>query len=224
MGRLLNMAVCGVLMLTPALVGCGGSDSPSQSSSAPASASQTAPATTGAQTSGSTPGKEQAPTTNAPKEHIPKVTIRVSSPAFKGASPISAQYTCDGADMSPPVQWTAIPQGTAELVLFILNLNSPPGNAGPLVYWAVAGLDPTLQGIPAGKLPPGAVVGRNSLGQSRYTICPAKSEGMQHYVAALFALQHPIPTKPGFNAGALYKAVSNAAENKGLTIFSYQRG
>ncbi len=222
MGRLLNIAVCGVLILTSALVGCGGSDSPSQSS-APANAGQTASTTTGAQTSSSTPGKAQAPTANTPKEHIPKVTIRVSSPAFKGASPISAQYTCDGANMSPPMQWTAIPQGTAELVLFILNLNSPPGNAGPLIYWAVAGLDPTLHGIPAGKLPPGAIVGRNSLGQSRYTICPAKSDGMQHYVAALFALQHAMPTTPGFNANALYKAVSNAAEYKGLTIFSYQR-
>jgi phosphatidylethanolamine-binding protein (PEBP) family uncharacterized protein len=227
MGRLLKTAVGGALVGALALAGCGGSSSTSsQSSSTSASAGQTTSTATGTQTSGGAPngasGGEQAPKTSEPKEHLPKVTILMSSPAFREGGRIPARYTCDGADASPPMRWSAIPHGTAELALFVLNLNSPPGG-GPLIYWAVAGLHPTLRGISTGGLPAGAIVGRNSLGQSRYTICPAKSDGLQHYVVALFALQHPVAAAPGFDADALYKTVSNAAEYKGLMGFSYRR-
>jgi phosphatidylethanolamine-binding protein (PEBP) family uncharacterized protein len=223
MGKLANMAACAALTGTLALAGCGGSSSTSQSSSTPASTGgQTTSAGTGTQTSGGAPGGEQAPRTSESKEHLPKVTILMSSPAFGEGGRIPARYTCDGADVSPPLRWSAVPHGTAELALFVLNLNSPPG-AAPLIYWAVAGLHPTLHGISAGGLPAGAIVGRNSLGQSRYTICPAKSDGLQHYVVALLALPHPVAAAPGFDANALYKTVSNAAEYKGLMGFSYQR-
>lgn len=225
MGRLLKTAVSGALMMTLALIGCGGSSSTSQSSSTPTSASQTTSTATGTQTSGgadsSASGNEQASKTNEPKEHIPKVTLLMSSPVFQEGGPIPARYTCDGAGTSPPLRWRAIPHGTAELALFVLNLNSAPGGK-PLIYWAVAGLHPTLKGISAGKLPRGAIVGRNSLGQSRYTICPSKSGGLQHYIVALFAVQHSVSATPGFSANALYKTVSSTAEYKGLAGFTYQ--
>lgn len=225
MGRLLNMAVSGALVLTPALAGCGGSDSASQSSSTPTSAGQTTSPATGTQTSPGTPNttssSEQAPKSSEPKENISKVTLLVSSPVFNAGSLIPARYTCDGSDTSPPLRWSAIPPGTAELALFIINLNSTGGKVQ--IYWAVAGIHPALKGISAGKLPSGAIVGRNSLGQSRYTICPAQSAGLQHYVVALFALQHSVAAAPGFSADALYQTVSEAAEYKGLTGFSYQR-
>jgi phosphatidylethanolamine-binding protein (PEBP) family uncharacterized protein len=84
-------------------------------------------------------------------------------------------------------------------------------------------LHPTLKGISAGKLPPGAIVGRNSFGQSRYTICPSKSGGLQHYAVALLAVQHSVSATPGFSANALFEAVKHTAEYAGLTGFAYQR-
>lgn len=228
MGRSLKMAAGGALtaVTLAALAGCGGSgSSKSQSSATPTGESQTASTAataTTTQTSGATTSAEQTQTTSEPKEHVPSANLLLSSPAFKEGGRITARYTCDGGEVSPPLRWSAIPPGTAELALFILNLNSRPGGKFTF-YWAVAGLHPTLKGIAAGRLPAGAIVGRNSLGQSRYTICPAKSEGLQHYVVALFAAPHSIPATPGFSANALYRAVSNTAEYKGLTGFTYQR-
>jgi phosphatidylethanolamine-binding protein (PEBP) family uncharacterized protein len=225
MGRSLKMAAGGALtaVTLAALAGCGGSgSSKSQSSATPTGESQTASTAATTQTSGATTSAEQTQTASEPKEHIPKSAFTMSSPVFDAGSLIPARYTCDGGEVSPPLRWSAMPPGTAELALFILNLNSRPGGKFTF-YWAVAGLHPTLKGIAAGRLPDGAIVGRNSLGQSRYTICPAKSEGLQHYVVALFAAQHPSAARPGFSADALYKTLSNTAEYKGLTGFTYQR-
>lgn len=227
MGRLLNATASGALALALALAGCGGSSSSStsQPSATGASGGQTTSAGAGTQTSGSAPGGAsgggQASTASAPKQHLPKVTIQMSSPAFNEGGQIPAQYTCDGADVSPPMRWSAIPHGNAELALFILNLNST--GAEPVVYWAVAGLRPTLRGLSAGRLPAGAIVGRNSLGKSRYTICPAKGEGSQDYAVVLLALPHRVATTPGFNGPAVYTTLANIAEYKGLMGFNYQR-
>jgi hypothetical protein len=221
MGRLLKIAVSAALMLMLTLAGCGGSSSKSHSSSTTASASQTTSAATATQTSAGTPNNEQAPKPGEAK-HVPKDAILVSSSVFREGHKIPARYTCDGAGVSPPLRWRAVPHGTVELALFVLDLKSEP-TVKPVVNWAVAGLHPTLKGISAGQLPPGAIVGRNSLGQSRYTICPAKSEGMQRYAVALLAMPHAVSATPGFSASAFFKKVLHTAEYSGLSIFAYQR-
>jgi phosphatidylethanolamine-binding protein (PEBP) family uncharacterized protein len=225
MGRLLTMAVSAALMLVlmVTVAGCGGSSSTSRSSSTTATASQTASAATGTQGApGSTPGNAQAPKTGESSAHFPKEVLLVSSPVFRAGSKIPALYTCDGVGISPPLRWGAIPHGTAEMALFVFDANSI-STGKPLIYWAVADLQPTLKGISAGKLPPGAIVGRNSLGQARYTICPARSRGLQHYVVALLAMQHSVSVTPGFNASTLFKTALHTAAYSGAAGFTYQR-
>jgi phosphatidylethanolamine-binding protein (PEBP) family uncharacterized protein len=223
MGRLLTMAMSATLTLTLALAGCGGSSSTSGSSSTATatSASQTTPTATGTQTSGGAPAATPPNAQTSKTEHLPKVILPVSSPVFGSASEIPVRYTCDGADTSPPVKWGAIPAGTAELGLFVLDNEAETGKTP--VYWGVMGLQPTLKGVSAGKLPPGAIVGRNSFGQTRYTVCPAKSAGTRHYAVALLALPSAVAAKPGFNANALFKTVLHTAEYGGLAVFAYKR-
>ena len=45
--------------------------------------------------------------------------IRLSSTAFTDGSDIPQKYTCDGADVSPPLAWSNVPQGTGSLVLIV---------------------------------------------------------------------------------------------------------
>ncbi len=215
MGRLLKIAVSAALMLTLLLAGCGGSSSTSRSSPTATSAGQTASAATGTQTSAGAPGST---TSNAPTpktEHFPKVILPVSSTVFRAGSRIPARYTCDGAGVSPPLKWGAIPRGTAELALFIIG-NDGESAGKQQIYWAVTGLQPALRGVSTGGLPPGAIVGRNSFGQSRYTICPAKSDGLRHYAVALLALPHSASAAADFNASALFKTVSTHRRIRGL--------
>jgi phosphatidylethanolamine-binding protein (PEBP) family uncharacterized protein len=220
------MAVNAVLLMGLALAGCGGSSSSSSSNSKTAatttgSSQTTATATTPTQTSTTTPSGATGGQA-AKSEHTPKVTIPVTSPVFSGGSEIPVRYTCDGTDTSPPLKWGTVPPDAAELALFVLgNEGEPVGK--PRIYWAVTGLQPTLTGVSAGRLPAGAIVGRNSLGQSRYTICPAKGKGVSHYAVALLTLPRAVSAAPGFAAGPLFETLLHSAEYGGLGGFTYKR-
>ncbi len=213
------------LALALAVAGCGGStaSSTTQSSSSPvpaattSAATPTPPATPPASppTSSPPPEKEKGPT-----KPPPSASILVSLVGLGGEHLIPTANTCDGADTSPAIQWSAVPPHTAELAVFVLNLK--PVNSGLFVDWAVAGLPPTTRGIPAGKLPAGAVVGHNGYGTDGYSICPPKGE-KETYIVRLVALPHPLPAKPGFNAQAYYKSVESISKDVGLTGGTYTR-
>jgi phosphatidylethanolamine-binding protein (PEBP) family uncharacterized protein len=73
--------------------------------------------------------------------------------------------------------------------------------------WTVAGISPSVQQIPAGKLPPGAIVGRNSFGQNGYNLCLVN--GAPHMLVAIdvWALPHTVNLKPGFDPAAMVERV-----------------
>ena len=130
---------------------------------------------------------------------------------------LPAKYTCDGTNTWPTLHWKGTPAGTAELALFAMNVQ-PVG--GKLFFdWAVAGLDPGLEEIEAGKLPKGAVVGRNSFGQNGYSICPG-GQG-EIYVFALYALPKKLAANRGFDPRDQRKAVLDVSGNAGLLAMSY---
>jgi phosphatidylethanolamine-binding protein (PEBP) family uncharacterized protein len=188
----------GALLVTLGLVGCGSS----------------LPSTT------STPSKASLNRTTA--------VIKLASPALAGHQTIPAAYTCDGRNISPSLTWSAIPHGTAELVIYVLGAEPPRQTKAstPIkatVQWVVGGLSPKLHGIAAGKLPPGAVVGRNSTNKrSRYFLCPAKGVN-ERYIFLLYALPHRLAVQPGFKGGPLFNKINTSALAHGLLTSSYKR-
>ena len=231
MGRLANCTASGVLVLGLAVAGCGSSESStqpssthaaSQTSSDPSSSTAATPTTPNA--AGSQTASGPTSTSGAHKESSRQNTVKLSSPAFREGSAIPARYTCDGANVSPPLRWSKIPTGTVELVLFVVALKGTISSGHEVIAWAVAGLRPTLKGISAGTLPNGAVVGRNSFGNTGYTVCPAKGSSTEHYLVVMYTLQHSLSAKPGFDANALSKLAAQEAVDEGLTGFSYKRG
>ncbi len=122
--------------------------------------------------------------------------MALSSPAFERGGTIPAQYTCDGTNVSPPLQWQHLPARTKELVLFVID-DSSDGSAGG-IRWVVAGIDPSVSGVSAGQLPAGAVVGLNGSGKATYGgICPPKGKPAAIEVV-LWALSKKIPLSNGF--------------------------
>ncbi len=110
------------------------------------------------------------------------------SPAFADGAPIPSEFSCRGADVSPPLAWTGVPAGTAALVLFV---DDPDGR--DWVHWSVLDLpaqDGSLpRGVPSAADPPRQ--GLNDFGRVGYG-GPCPPSGTHHYRFTLYALAAPL--------------------------------
>ncbi len=138
----------------------------------------------------------------------------------EGPARLAATYTCDGEGSWPELRWSGVPAGSAELILYVMNVQPVEGKL--FVDWAVAGLDPSLSGIEAGRLPKGAVVGTNGFGKRGYEICP--SGGGEIYIFAVYALPRALSPKAGFDARDLRRQVLDVSGNVGLLSAFYAKG
>jgi Raf kinase inhibitor-like YbhB/YbcL family protein len=197
-----NFMVSVGVLLAVVLIGSGCGSS-SNASSTTASTSTTSTSTTPNSSKTQTFGK-----------------IAVTSSAFNVGGPIPVRYTCDGAGVSPPLQWSGIPRGTAEIAVLAFDI-SPQTTSS--VQWAVAGISPSASELVAGKLPAGAVVGANSAGKDGWGgMCGPKGQ-QQHAVFFLYALKTKLGLKPGFKALAVRKRFTAEKLASGLTLATYER-
>jgi phosphatidylethanolamine-binding protein (PEBP) family uncharacterized protein len=159
-------------------------------------------------------GKPEEGPTKAQQAEVPTADLEVAIAGGK----LTAANTCNGKDVSPAVEWGEVPSGTAELALFVMNLQPVEGKL--YFDWAVAGIDPSSGGLKAGTLPKGSVVGKNSAGQNKYSFCPQGS-GTENYVFALYALPKSVSPKAGFEPLALRKEATQLSESVGLFATQY---
>lgn len=126
------------------------------------------------------------------------VSIDFISPAVPTTGKLPTLYTCAGRNAPLPLEWGAVPANAAELVVFALGLTpTPSGSSEISVLWAAAGLKPTLHRIVVGDPPPGARVGLNNAGNTRFSLCPAK--GTSHrYLFVLYSLPTHASAQQGF--------------------------
>ncbi len=200
--------------------GAGGPGAPDEQSAAGQSSSSgrhgpSVPIPKGEPEPGITPQQRREATVASMRLHSSSVP-----PSSGGPGALPVQYTCDGKNTSPALNWQGVPDGTAELALFAMNLQPVQGKL--FFNWAVAGISPTVDEIKAGQLPKGAVVGRNSFGKVGYELCP--EGGGETYMFALFALPKKLSPSRGFDPLVLRKEVTDTSGNVGLLAVSYTRG
>ena len=113
-----------------------------------------------------------------------RARIDLSSSAFAAGAPIPPRFTCQGQDVSPPLEWSGVPGGTRRLDLVMRDPDAPGGN---FVHWQLTGLRPSTRALGAGETPPGAAIGRNGFGTIGYRgPCPPPGPA-HHYVITLTA-------------------------------------
>jgi Raf kinase inhibitor-like YbhB/YbcL family protein len=105
---------------------------------------------------------------------------------------IDPSYTCAGEDLAPPVTWRAVPEGTAELAVVVVDLDATGPDGGPFVHWVATGIDPALASATSGLLPDGAREWPNSFGERGWRgPCPPAGE-THTYVLTVHALNQPV--------------------------------
>ncbi len=164
-------------------------------------------------------GEREPGITPRQRRKATKASITLESPGFAAGAVLPSAYTCQGKDASPPLRWSGVPVGTAELVLLALNLL--PVDEELFFDWAVAGLDPGLAEIEEGKLPAGAIVGKNSFGKRGYSLCPPQGGKSEKYIFMLYAIPRALNPKPGFDPLVLREAALGEAGNVGLLGAEY---
>src|SRR5260370_11528940 len=63
--------------------------------------------------------------------------LTVTSKSFPSNGAIPVDYTCDGADRSPQLTWSAPPQGTLS---FTILVDDPDAPGGDFTHWVVFNL------------------------------------------------------------------------------------
>lgn len=111
----------------------------------------------------------------------PTTALVVSSPLIAEAGPIPEQYTCRGADISPPLVWGPVPQGTAELAVVAREVDTG------VIHWVVAALPPDTGGLAEDTLPVGAVVATNDFAAAQWD-GPCPEDGIHYYDIRVYAL------------------------------------
>jgi Raf kinase inhibitor-like YbhB/YbcL family protein len=145
--------------------------------------------------------------------------LNLTSPAFTRGGKIPVRYTCEGANESPPLQWSNVPAGTAQLFLFVLDLAGGQKNA---IRWAVGNINPTITRFGAGSIPSGAVLGRNSLGKAAWGgICPPKGNP-HNIVFLLYALRKKLNLSNGFAPTIVQRELGGNTLGAGVMFGTYQ--
>ena len=157
----------------------------------------------------------------APREEraLPE-PITVSSPAFAAGATIPKRFTCQGENVSPPLAWSGVAAGTAEVALVV---DDPDAPRGTFVHWVVVGLDPTRARLAEGAVPAGARQLPNSAGSAAYTgPCPPGGPA-HHYRFTVYALGRAPEVAGDADPEAAVQAIEAAATARGRLVGTFGR-
>jgi Raf kinase inhibitor-like YbhB/YbcL family protein len=157
----------------------------------------------------------QTDTLGEPPPTAPE-SIKLTSPAFGRNDTIPKEFTCDGANTPPPLDWSNVPKEAKELALLVEDPDAPSGN---FVHWTVFGMDPAAREVTNT-----ALEGENSAGKKGYTgPCPPAGDDPHRYVFALYALDEATGLAAGAPPDAVRTALDRSAIARGQLIAKYGR-
>jgi Raf kinase inhibitor-like YbhB/YbcL family protein len=148
-------------------------------------------------------------------------TIELRCAAFNDHAPIPRHYSKDGEDVSPALEWSGVPEGTAELAILCEDPDAP---GGTFVHWVLSGLAPTLTALEAGKVPSGAVEGLNDYGDIGYGgPRPPVGDPAHRYFFTIHASSEPLGLSSGGTAEDCRRALEGRELARGVIVGLYQR-
>jgi len=172
-------------------------------------------------------GSEASPTATpveAAEQGVPLVEIELKSAAFASGEPIPVQYTCDGDDISPPLQWSDPPQGTQS---FALIADDPDAPGRTWVHWVLYNLPADSrslsEAVPSdADLPDGSQHGNNSWNRFGYG-GPCPPSGTHRYFFKLYALDTILDLDPGKSKDNLLQAIEGHVLAQAELMGTYTR-
>lgn len=166
--------------------------------------------------------KEQQPPAAENGENA--MALKVTSSAFTEGQMIPAKYTADGQDVSPPLAWDNVVQGTKS---FALVSDDPDAPMGTWVHWLIWNIPPDQNQLDEGigakeNLPGGAVQGTTSFKRVGYG-GPAPPSGTHRYYFKVYALDTTLDLASKATKKDLEKAMQGHILAQGQIMGRYSR-
>lgn len=172
---------------------------------------------------GSHPQTSGAPATVKAKEN--SMSFHLTSSAFADGADVPPRFTCEGADHSPPLQWSGTPKETKSLALIVDDPDAPDPAAPKTtwVHWVLYDLPADAKNLSEGaKLPHGAREGLNDWKQTGWR-GPCPPVGKHRYFFKLYALDVLLPDLAKPNKAALEKAMEGHVIARAQLMGRYQK-
>ncbi len=155
------------------------------------------------------------------------MSFSITSSAFNHGQEIPEVYTCDGKDISPPLQWSDIPAAAQSLVLIVDDPDAPDPAAPKMtwVHWVLYNLPPDSKGLPEAvtdnELPPKSLQGINSWDHTGYG-SPCPPIGRHHYFFKLYALDKILPDLDSPDKDKLLENMQGHILSEAVLMGTYQ--
>lgn len=156
------------------------------------------------------------------------MTFILASPAFAANGSIPSKYTCEGTDISPPLQWSGAPSDTKTYVLIVDDPDAPDPAKPQRVYvhWVVYNIPASVTSLAenAAKtgLPSGAMHGTNDWGKQAYG-GPCPPIGRHRYFFKLYALDTELTGLKNPTKAQLEKAMEEHLVHNTELIGRYEK-
>lgn len=145
--------------------------------------------------------------------------MKLTSPAFENNQLIPQKYTCDGEDISPPLEVREVPKEAKSLVLIV---DDPDASAGTWVHWVVYNIDPSVISIEEDTVPRGGVEVMNDFGKKAYG-GPCPPTGPHHYYFKLYAVDKMLEVDSLANKEDVEMAMQGSILEQAELVGIYQR-
>ena len=146
--------------------------------------------------------------------------LRISSPAFGHHEAIPDKHTSNGEDVSPPLEWSGVPDGTQSFAVVCHDPDAPLVDG--FTHWVAYGIDGTAEGLPEGATD--ITHGPNSMGNHAYNgPAPPPGHGSHHYYFWVYALDSDLELEPGLDRRALLDRIEDHVIEQARLVGTYKR-
>jgi Raf kinase inhibitor-like YbhB/YbcL family protein len=150
--------------------------------------------------------------------------MQIASSAFTEGNIIPAKYTCDGQDISPPLEWKDVPAGTKS---FALITDDPDAPGGTWVHWVLYNIPPNTTKLgenikPEKESANGMRQGNNDWPRIGYG-GPCPPGGTHRYYFKLYALDAILDLNPGATKAQLVQAMKGHILAEAQLMGKYRR-
>lgn len=150
--------------------------------------------------------------------------MELTSTAFESGGSIPKKHSGEGDDVSPPLQWGNVPDGTRSFALICHDPDAPlvsPGSYG-FVHWVLYNIPASAMSLSEGTRE--HTNGQTDFGKSGYGgPMPPNGHGVHHYFFWLFALDSELSLEPGLTLWQLLERIESHTIGMNRLVGTYER-